>query len=626
MKPRSRQGGVVAGALAFVALAFVALGFVALMPAGCNKSTTTIQGAPPTTFGVNVTVNAKALSATQLAMVKVGSLIVTSLATSEAQQFSVVPQISSGQLTFQYLPKAGTTGALNFEFDALDAAGELWGTGKAGPVTLTASAAVPVTITLAASAGTSKGLGAKCTTATECGSGFCTDGVCCESACKDTCASCALINTTGLCTGYAANTDPEKECGGFSLTTGTGGTGGAGGKGGAGGAKTDAAVPMDASASDAEVINPPDGGIVATASTCGGTCNGMKACAFASPGASCGEPFCNTRKDLANLICDGKGTCYIGLDDCSNGYACSSQTSACRTTCSANLDCLASYYCNGTTNACAATKSDGLTCATDAECTSNHCVIANGTGVCCNTACDSPNSCNNSGSAGKCQCPNVTCTAGVACQIFYQDADGDGYGNRNGVLGTTAKAGCAGAPPAGFVADNTDCDDGDANAFPGQTAYFPTPSKGIGTFDYNCDGTSEKGIPEYPSASCTFCPSACGTNGCSAAASGSCGSANESASLSCGREGGICPPVIVLQPTMSSEIASSIGLPPPITFYGACCGCNAADHAGFTTTVACGVSSNTYTTCGTCGSSSGTGIGSTGGTSTTVVTKVQPCH
>ena len=610
MKLLSRQGVVLLGGLAVAVLT----------AAGCSKTTTTVQGQPPSTFGVNVTIDAKALSAAQLGMVKVGSLIVTGAAPAESQQFSVVPQISSGQLTFQYVPKAGSTGALNFEFDALDAAGEVWGTGTAGPVTLMASGAVSVTITLTAGTGTSKGLGAKCTTATECGSGFCTDGVCCQEACKDTCASCALTNTTGLCTGYAANTDPEKECAGFSTTTGTGGTSGAGG---AGGAKPDAAVPMDASASDAEVINPPDGGIVATASSCGGFCNGMKACAFASPGSSCGKSFCNTRKDQANLICDGKGSCYIGLDDCSNGYACDSQTAACRTTCSANLDCLANYYCNGNTNACAATKSDGLTCATDAECTSNHCVIANGTGVCCNTACDSPNSCNNSGSAGKCQCPNVMCSAGVACQIFYQDADGDGYGNKNGVLGTTAKAGCAGSPPAGFVADNTDCDDGDANAFPGQTAYFPTPSKGIGTFDYNCDGASQKGIAEYPGASCTFCPSACGTNGCSAAVSGSCGSANASASLSCGREGGICPPILQ-EPISTSEIAATIGLPPPITFYGACCGCN--DHAGFTATVGCGASSNTYTTCGSCGSSSGTMIGSSGGTTTTVVTKVQTCH
>ncbi len=422
------------------------LSVAAMTALGCSKGSPTV----PTDRGVNVTVNAKALSSADLAKITVGSLIVTG-DELQARQFSVVPQISTGQLTFQYLPKASTANAamLTFEFEALGDTGLVYGTGMAGPVTLAANA-VPVTITLASSAGTSKGLGATCTAASDCGSGFCTDGVCCQEACKDTCASCALTTTKGLCVAYAANTDPENECAGLSMATGTGGSGGKGGAGGAGGAKTDAGVPMDASASDAEPINPPDGGIMATASTCGGTCNGMKACAFASPGTSCGKPFCNTRKDLANLVCDGKGSCGVGLQNCTNGYACNFQGKDCRTTCSANVDCLSGFYCNGTTNACAATKSDGLTCATDAECTSNHCVVANGVGVCCNTACDSPNSCNNSGSAGKCQCPGVTCTAGVACQIFYQDADGDGYGNKNGVLGTTAKAGCAGAAADGL--------------------------------------------------------------------------------------------------------------------------------------------------------------------------------
>ena len=62
----------------------------------------------------------------------------------------------------------------------------------------------------------------------------------------------------GLCIAYAANSDPENECAGFSMATGTGGSGGKGGAavaGGAGGAKADAGAPRDASASDAEPIN-----------------------------------------------------------------------------------------------------------------------------------------------------------------------------------------------------------------------------------------------------------------------------------------------------------------------------------------------------------------------------------
>ena len=116
---------------------------------GCSKASPTV----PTEHGVNVTVNAKALTSAELGMVTVGSLIVTG-DELQAQQFSVVPQIATGQLTFQYLPKTSTatTAMLSFEFEALGSSGEVYGTGKAGPVTLSANA-VSVTITLTASTG-----------------------------------------------------------------------------------------------------------------------------------------------------------------------------------------------------------------------------------------------------------------------------------------------------------------------------------------------------------------------------------------------------------------------------------------------------------------------------------------
>jgi hypothetical protein len=593
-----------------------ALAVATMLALGCSKPAPTV----PTDFGVNVTVDAKALSASARKNVTVGLLVVSD-AETQIKQFSVVPQITTGQLTFRYIPAAGTTGSLNFEFDALDGSGEIWGSGKAGPIKLVAGAAVPATITLAAAAGTSKGLGAKCSASTECGGGFCTDGVCCEGACTDTCASCALTNSVGLCTGYPAGSDPQGECAG-STTTGSGGSAGTGG------ANADGGSP------DAEVINPPDGGIVATPASCGGTCNGMKACAaFAMAGSSCGDSFCNDRREIASPICDGKGTCGIGLSSCAGGYACdfSAKPSAdCHSNCNANADCLNAFYCSGL-NTCQPAKTDGLTCATDAECLHGHCAGAGAgvSGVCCNTACASPFTCNDSGSAGTCKCPGVaTCAAGVSCTIFYPDADHDGYGDSSASLNSTtdpAVAGCAGTPPANHVADNTDCDDHDANVHPGQTAFFPTASNGTKTFDYDCDGVMEKGIPEYPGATCTFCPSACATNGCSAATSTNCGSANASASLDCAREGGIC--AILLQPVQTLAVTSAAFSPviPPIKIQGACCGCAANDHAGFTTTVPCGVSSKTYTTCGTCGASSG-GIGTSGGTATTTASVVQTCR
>jgi hypothetical protein len=601
-----------------------ALALSGALTGACSKSPSA-----PTDPGVNITVDAKALSATQLGVIKRGLLLVSG-ADTQAQQFTVVPAISTGTLTFRYLPKAAS-GMFSFEFDALDIQDRVLGTGTAGPITVAAGGVASVTITLKTSPGTSKSLGANCTTTAECGSGFCVDGVCCDTACTDVCANCALKDTTGLCSPYAAGTDPEGECTGAPGTPGTGGSGGKGGAagGGPGGSAVDGGSP------DAEQINPPDGGIVAMAIKCGGTCSGAMHCGgFADGGTSCGNAFCNTHQELAAPVCDGKGTCGIALSTCTNGYGCdqtAKPNAMCHASCNANGDCDAKYYCNGTTNMCAQTKADGLTCATDAECLHGHCAGA-GTGVsgiCCNTACPSPLTCNASGSVGTCSCPGMKCTAGVACVAFYPDGDGDGFGDKTATVNNgKAMAACANAPPPGFVADNTDCDDGDMNVYPGQTAYFSTPSKGIGTYDYNCDGMKEKGIPEYPGATCAFCPNACTGNGCTDPVSGTCASTNEVASLACPREGGICP-IIILPPvsaaTSTVQIAASIVVP-PVNISVACCGCSALDQAGFTTTVDCFVSSNTYTTCGTCGAASGVIGSSSGGKPNGVTSKVQTCH
>jgi len=67
---------------------------------------------------------------------------------------------------------------------------------------------------------------------------------------------------------------------------------------------------------------------------------------------------------------------------------------------------------------------------------------------------------------------------------YYRDQDGDTFGNPNSPTMT-----CTGVPP-GYVTNNTDCCDTDANAKPGQTGYFSTPRNGCGGYDYNCDNNS----------------------------------------------------------------------------------------------------------------------------------------
>lgn len=68
--------------------------------------------------------------------------------------------------------------------------------------------------------------------------------------------------------------------------------------------------------------------------------------------------------------------------------------------------------------------------------------------------------------------------------LWYEDADGDGFGNP----GSSMRA-CA--PPIGFVADGSDCDDGCALCYPG----YPSDICGDGR-DNDCDGTADGGACE----------------------------------------------------------------------------------------------------------------------------------
>ncbi len=67
---------------------------------------------------------------------------------------------------------------------------------------------------------------------------------------------------------------------------------------------------------------------------------------------------------------------------------------------------------------------------------------------------------------------------------YYSDADQDGYGDPG--ASTTA---CA--QPAGYVANHDDCYDGNAEARPGQQAWFAA-DRGDGSYDYDCSGAPEK--------------------------------------------------------------------------------------------------------------------------------------
>jgi hypothetical protein len=578
----------------------------------------------PTGFGVNITVDASSLSAADRMKVTNGLLDVSGDETAQ-KKFDVHAAIQSGQLRFRYIPNV-QSGSLRFSFTALDASDAPVASGSAAAaVTLAANAAVSVEITLAG--GTNRPNGTACASGGECKSTFCVDGVCCNEACTDTCVSCALGPTKGMCTPYAEGTDPEMECGAkqppSSDGTDAGATTAADAAPSDGGASASdgATSSSDGSAggSDALVINTPDGGFSSTPAMCAGTCGGARACKYPDSTKSCGKSFCNDSKNVVSFVCDGNGGCTLGLAACTD-YTCDSATSACGTRCTTHSDCLPGSYCNGNSQ-CVPTKGNSIMCTTDAECQSGHCSSS----VCCNTDCQSPNSCNMSGKAGMCVCPGVTCAAGVACKVYYADADHDTYGDP-----LTTKSGCEDTVPAGYVDNNTDCDDNNPNVHPGQTTFFAT-ARSNGTFDYDCDGAITKETSEFPGGACKFC----GAVGSCSSTTAACAAPNTASAFVCPQElveltrvltsaetipadGVSEQPPAPLSAAAPAAAAATVVPPICVACLLQCCGCHTADRVGFTQAVACGATA-TATTCGPCNAMNG-------GPTTTVASVQQRCR
>ncbi len=544
-----------------VRAAFLTVAALAAAALGCSKDPTAPGG-----FGVNVVVDAHPLAAATRG--KISSGVLTAQATGGApvvRPMSISNEaINSGELRFRYVP-ASTSGSLTLSFDALDAGGAVVASGKTtSPVTLMAGQAASARIVLAAGPqpdggadgpatdgpgadqGGRKANGESCSMGNQCSSDFCVEGVCCNSGCTGTCESC-LLGQRGRCDPVPDGMDPKNQCGPAALPDG-GAPDGGGADGGGG-------------------INAPDGGVQGSNVACAGTCNGMRACRFPGSEKSCGNKWCNSADQVAAMTCDGQGACGPQLSTCVD-YACAD--GACKTRCAGHEDCqMDKTYCNAN-GQCALKKSDGVVCVTGDECRSGHCAGDAINKVCCNSACDSPFTCTET--PGKCKCPGVSCANGVACQVFYKDADGDGVGDKFGTLvNGNAQAACADAPPPGYVASNTDCDDGDGNVKPGQTAFFDVASKSKGTYDYDCDGSIVKGLPENLGSACKFCTGgdtlfSCGTP------SSTCASAGQTAGVNC------------------SVQCNSGG-----KFYF--CSCQPSD--GFVFTVDCGVGGS-YKVCGTC--------------------------
>jgi hypothetical protein len=412
--------------------------------------------------------------------------------------------------------------------------------------------------------------GGACAAGPECSSGNCADGVCCDSACNGTCEKCS---PAGVCVPVPDGQDPDKECPTTPLPPRTDDAGTPSGDAGAPSGDAGDEGGTDEAGTGFTI---PDAGLTTDDNMCAGKCNGKRACAYAGAERTCGAAFCGDTSEQGRASCDGKGHCLYGIEECS-AFSCPSGAPGCKTTCAAETDCLATHFCDVATSTCKAKVANGSACNSVTQCASGNCVG----NVCCNSPCDiAGGTCTKSGSVGTCLCS--ACPSGP-CSLYYQDVDGDGYGNSNGKIADgTAAYGCtAGPAPVGFVDNKLDCYDAvgsiPASVHPNQLAgvYYSsayTIPGGSASFDYDCDSFESKETREYAgSTGCRYCNlQGAPLVGCKYAST--CSTTSQVAGLGC----------------KSSIFINS---------------CASDPTAGFITTVACGDTDTRYS----CGSCSGIG-------------------
>jgi hypothetical protein len=533
----------------------------ALLAVGCDNK--------PAGFGVDVEARTNMLPSELRSAIASARLLVSGDESFASDIGDVGKAARSGAFKFRYVPGIHT-GTLTIRVDAVDGSGATIAGGTAPPVALSDGKAVDAVLTLAVN-----GNGVTCQAATDCISGNCVDGVCCDSACDGLCESCNQAGTVGACTAAPMDTDPDNDCAAKVPMPPT----------------SDGGVEDD----DGGVSTLPPGVSPDNVQACAGTCNGSGTCSFAPAMTSCGTSYCPQTATVGAFVCDGAGTCGESDSTCTD-YTCNN--GACRSSCGDDTECQSTDFCNLNINQCVPKHPIGTTCTLGNQCQTGDCY----SGVCCNTVCGDPTtqSCNNTGSVGQCQCTGHACPAGVACVLFYKDADNDTYGDANATLTNgNAVAGCTGdATPTGYSANNGDCDDANNLAHPGQTLWFSAP-RANGSYDYNCNGLFDKGIPEGV-VTCDFC----GND-----AKGACGFASTTCTNAGDTAGEICVrgKLTTCLPRSYTTIDSFPN--PTVTYTGQ-----------FGVTVACGASNGNFFICGTCAAAMGTAGPVANGSAT------QVCH
>jgi hypothetical protein len=205
--------------------------------------------------------------------------------------------------------------------------------------------------TTAATCSSKKADGTACAAAVECTSGNCIDGVCCHTTCSgcNACSTALTGQASGQCLPVLAGTSAHNAC-------------------------------------------------TAAGTTCGedGTCDGHGSCRFAAHGAACGSSCSGS--SLTPMACDGSGACVAGTKSACPGSLVCANTTACKSSCTANSDCVTAN-CSG--GACGPTKTAiGGKCSVSTDCVAGaSCVDAT---CCAKSSCPTCQACNIAGSLGAC--------------------------------------------------------------------------------------------------------------------------------------------------------------------------------------------------------------------------------
>ena len=279
-----------------------------------------------------------------------------------------------------------------------------------------------------------KANGQTCTAGGECATGLCADGRCCPSACQDTCKSCGLPGSQGICSNIPAGVpDPlaKVTCTSTTLCDGQGSckkapgqTCSAPGQCASGHCVDGYCCSSSCTASCMSCGAPGKQGACSPipsglpdaypANTCSGAkaCDGAGTCKKANGQACNGGGECATGQCIGGRCCQScsaPGQCFSG--HCVDGYCCNSScTASCMSCGVAGQQGACSPIPPGVpdaypANACSGAKAcdgagtckaaNGLACASGAQCGSGHCVD----GHCCHSACKE--TCRSCGLAGK---------------------------------------------------------------------------------------------------------------------------------------------------------------------------------------------------------------------------------